>query len=118
MTERDGQYFWPTLNGMYDELNVPVFVTVDSDDVRDAADRTMSNVLYELDSVPDISQSLKEQAAFCVGQYLIDGLSQLDRERAFIGLQDILERMTYDSSTVVLAMLVRVSAATGEVSHG
>lgn len=58
----------------------PNYRTVDFDDAFDEALNRTTEVLGELESV-EVSKQLKDQAAFCVGQYFLDGLKTLAREQ-------------------------------------
>ena len=55
------------------------FRTIDFDDAFDLALAMTHEVLCELEEV-EVTNDLKEQAAFCVGQYFLDGLALLETQ--------------------------------------
>ncbi|MCA9324002.1 hypothetical protein KC992_02775 [Candidatus Saccharibacteria bacterium] len=59
----------------------PNYRTIDFDDAFDSALERTTDVLVELDQV-DVDFGLKQQAAFCVGQYYLDSLRDVVSEHA------------------------------------
>ena len=68
------------------------FWTFDFDDAVDVAIDRVEGVLNDLDNV-DVTPYLKDQAAFCVGQYFLDELAVLETENIAAGIQELINEL-------------------------
>lgn len=63
------------------------FRTIDFEDAVDVAIDKMEGVLTELVEI-DVTAELKDQAAFCVGQYFLEGLAHVETDNIVGNLAD------------------------------
>ncbi|MCA9328709.1 hypothetical protein KC959_02985 [Candidatus Saccharibacteria bacterium] len=84
--------------------------TIDFDDAFDLALEESVAVLKELESV-DVTDTLKDQAAFCVGQYFLDALADCETRVIANDLKSVLDQLPKP-----YILMVRVPGA--EVSNG
>lgn len=83
MTDVSTEHYFeyqPIVSGLMDELDVPNYRTIDSEDAVDASFAPMLDTFVELIPV-DVSLELKTQAAHYVGQDFLRKLAHLETER-------------------------------------